>query len=349
MKFFALLILIISAASAFSQIDSTAVGDSSIVYKYKNSEMYTCSSYHDTCYYGTIGVSELKDPFYDSPYSRGVSFKPNVGGEFIDTCVVVSGWRYNSLPQCNWTPCYNNREYTRDTIIVKGTAYYDNRIKLSYGKDAYYGNVYFSVDTTGEKYTSYKRYTNFTVFNNTDEEIICTEPKIDVNDSSLIHMDMYKNGIISTLVVPPHSYNAASLEFSTKATPANTEKKYVGQISIPFQGSAMDSVLLRPITLTFERKPIFKWINHRKYQIYIYPNPAHSATISCHIPGSIDESVQPVQLSIFDVFGNKRITFLDGNVDSKDYHFAVDLPIGLYFVRFVTPEGTQTLNLISMQ
>jgi hypothetical protein len=253
---------------------------------------------------------------------------------------------YNRPPRCMFSECNRQTTPTFDTVIVSGEGYYDNSVKLSYDKDTYYGNVYFSVDSTGEKYTSYMRYTSFTVFNNTDEEIICTAPKINVNDSSLIRMDMYKDDIISTLVVPSHSYNYASLQFSTTATPANTEKKYVGQIAIPFKGSTMNSLLLRPITLTFERKPIFKAVNYKRHQIYVYPNPAPSATISCHIPGSVD---QPVQLSIFDVMGNKRLSFLDGMVDSKDYHFNIDLPIGMYFVKFVTSEWIQTLNLISTQ
>lgn len=357
MKTLLLLLFILVNIPSLAQVKRVAIGDDSIVYVFDKRKISThsCKYGTDTCYYEPVDVRWIEHPFFSGinypPYRDGIIFAPKTEGEFIDTIRVEYHWVFKAIPICPNTTCTNYPEPFYDTIIVRGFGYYDNSVKLKVKSDFSLNSVYFSLDSTGEKYDTTPEYLFMTIYNNHNEDIECSDWMLDVDPTTQIKMevDTFTSNVVNLLQVPKKSFKSARLNFTTTSLPKSEANQYIGHLNIPFQAIDSDSSLSSPIIFNFPKKIVLndvKGDDRKKYQIYIYPNPAASATISCYIPGSTN---QPVQLSIFDVLANKRLSFLDGMVHSGDYNFNVDLPIGAYFVRFVTPEGVQMLNLISTQ
>lgn len=343
MKFVLILVIVVITSNVFGQIDTVAVGDSAIVYLYKKGEMHTCSTYKDTCYFVTFGASALKAPFFNS-HPKGISFKPTSNGVFVDTCTVGSGWVYNRPPLCNWTPCYNSREQTNDTVIVKGIAYYDNSIKLRVHSKPSDSPIVFVPDSTRFVYEQTKLA--ITIYNNRPERVIFKNWAVVADTTFHMSVSVATESEVDSFAVEAHSFIHATLLFSTDVTPQLISQACNAELLMPCSSSNADTLFSSKLEFIFQSKPLFKKENKDKYQLLIFPNPGPTATISCYIPLT---EYGPVSLGVFDVLGNKVLNLWDGVMKYGENSFSADLPIGIYFVRFSTRLGTQIHNLISTQ
>ena len=272
-------------------------------------------------------------------------YSPNDTIPFRDTLLEYYHQAVKTTNECEGYACDSWYPRESNYLIVYGNAYWDSTFSAGplNAVEHQVNVVIFSPDAS-QHYQPSTLGHNF--YNSTADSVQIFDWAIQATPPIPIDITVKRNQVIIDTIksFPMEKQISVNYTVSTTALTTNYARTYPGTITFRVKTRSYDSVFSKPVTIYLDgdSKSNVTDLDTAKNFLQIYPNPS-TGRIKVLL-NATDKEVS--ELAVYDILGNKIITFGDENISHGAIEYNITLPAGIFYLRCVRGDGVITKKII---